>query len=88
MHDYKWTSFSVLVATQGEFAVSITSTSATASASVEIFVDGNSIGTVTVPASGNTTALTTPALSPGSHGIAVRSVSGTFNMTQMVVQAR
>ncbi len=88
MHDYKWTTFSVLVATQGDFAVSITSTTATPGASAEVFVDGNSIGTITVPASGNTTALPTPALSSGSHGIVVRCVSGAFNMTQVVVQAK
>ncbi len=87
MHDYKWTSFSVLVSTQGEFTVSITSTSASSGAEAEIFVDGNSIGTVTVSGSGNTTPLTTPTLSAGSHGIMVRNLAGTFYMTKVVVQA-
>jgi hypothetical protein len=86
MHDYKWTGFSVLVSTQGVFTVSLTADSATSGAQAEILVDGNSIGTVTVPSSGNTSALSTPTLSVGSHGILVRSLSGTFNLTQVVVQ--
>jgi len=87
MHDYKWTGFSVLVSTQGTFNVSLTASTATANAEAEIFVDGNSIGTVTVPSSGNTTALLTPTLLVGSHGILVRSLTGTFNLTQVVVQS-
>jgi hypothetical protein len=86
MHDYKWTGFSVLVSTQGVFTVSLTATSATSGAQAEILVDGNSIGTVNVSASGSTTALTTPTLSVGSHGILVRSLAGTFYMTQVHVQ--
>ncbi len=86
MHDYKWTGFSVLVSTQGAFTVSLTADSATSGAQAEILVDGNSIGTVTVPSSGNTSALSTPTLSVGSHGILVRSLTGTFNLTHVVVQ--
>ena len=88
MHDHKWTGFSVLVSTQGAFTVSLTANSATANAEAEIFVDGNSIGTVTVSGSGNTAALSTPTLSVGSHGIMVRSLACTFNMTQVNVQAQ
>jgi fibronectin type 3 domain-containing protein len=86
MHDYKWTGFSVLVSTQGVFTVTLTADSATSGAQAEILVDGNSIGTVTVPSSGNTAALSTPALSVGSHGILVRSLTGTFDLTHVVVQ--
>ena len=86
MHNYKWTSFSVLVSTQDAFTVALVTDSATSGAEGEIFVDGNSIGTVTVPTSGNPSALTTPALAAGSHGIMVRSVAGSFNLDQLNIQ--
>jgi len=86
MHDYKWSGFSVLVSNHGTFAVSLTANIATSGAQAEILIDGNSIGTVMVK-SGNTSALSTPTLLVGSHGILVRSLTGTFNLTQVVVQA-
>ncbi len=85
MHDRKWTGFSVLVSTQGVFTISLTADSATSGAEAEILVDGDSIGTVTVK-SGNSTALSTPTLLVGSHGILVRNLTGTFNLTKVVVQ--
>ena len=87
MHDYKWTGFSVLVSTQAAFTVSLTADSATSGAQAEILVDGNSIGTVTVPSAGNTSALSTSTLSAGSHGILVRSLTGSFNLVHVVVQS-
>ena len=86
MHDNKWSGFSVRVSTEEAFTVSLTAFSATSGAQAEILIDGDSIGTVTVPNSGSSAALPTPTLSVGSHGILVRNLSGTFNLTKVSVQ--
>ena len=85
MAQRRWLGFSVNVSSQGVFKISLNA-SAASGAQAEILVDGNSIGTVTVPSIGDSLALTTPALSVGSHGIVVRNVTGTFNLNQVKVQ--
>jgi uncharacterized protein YjdB len=86
LHDYKWASFSVLVSAQQAFTISVAANSANAGAEAEILVDGVSLGTVTVPNSGGSAALTTPELKSGSHGILIRGVSGSFDLSQVAVQ--
>jgi hypothetical protein len=88
MHDYKWTGFSVLVSSQQAFTISLNANSATSGAEAEILVDGTSLGTVTVPSSGYSATVTTPVLANGSHGILIRSTSGTFNLQHINVQAQ
>jgi len=92
MSSQSWMGFSVLVSTVDSYNVILSAGATTAGAQLEIFVDGNSIGTATVANTGsltvytNSLALTTPSLSIGSHGIVVRSVSGTAQLNQVIVQ--
>jgi hypothetical protein len=86
--DYIWTGFSVLVSTQGVFTVSLNAKNVSSGAQAEILIDGNSIGTVNVTGSGNTAALPTPTLTVGSHGILVRNIAGTFDLSKVIVQAQ
>jgi len=93
MSNQNWAGFSVEVSTAGAFQVVLNTGAATTGAQIEVFADGNSIGTVTVTNTGSlstyadNTALTTPQLSVGSHGILVRSVAGVAQLNQVKVQA-
>jgi hypothetical protein len=79
-----WLGFPVFVSSQGVFSVVLNSSNASG-AQAEVLVDGNSIGTIAV-SDGDTTALITPSLSVGSHGILVRNVAGTFQLNQVKIQ--
>ena len=85
MVNRSWLGFPVHVSTQGVFNVVLNASSA-AGAQAEVLIDGNSIGTVTVPGGSDSAALTTPSLSVGSHGIVVRNTAGTFSLNQIKVQ--
>jgi len=62
-------------------------------AQAEVFVDGQSLGILSVPNTGSvsvfadTASLLTPSLAAGSHGILVRNVNGTFVLNQIKVSA-
>jgi hypothetical protein len=86
MANRSWLGFPVHVSAQGVFNVVLNASSA-AGAQAEVLIDGNSIGTVTVPSGSDSAALTTPSLAVGSHGILVRNTAGTFNLNQIKVQA-
>ncbi len=86
MANRSWLGFAVHVSAQGAFNVVLNASSA-AGAQAEVLIDGNSIGTVTVPGGSDSAALTTPSLSVGSHGILVRNTAGTFNLDQIKVTA-
>lgn len=81
-----WLGYPVSVPAPGTFKVALTASAATG-AQAEILIDGLSIGTVTVPASGASTALATPTLAAGSHGILIRNAAGSFVLSQILVQA-
>ena len=86
MANRSWLGFPVRVSTPGVFKIML-SVSAATGAQSEVLVDGNSLGTVTLPPTGSAPALTTTNLSAGSHGIVVRNISGSFQLNQVVVQA-
>jgi hypothetical protein len=81
----KWLGFPVHVATAGVFKITL-NTTYTAPAEAEILVDGNFLGKVALSSTASAPTVTTPNLSVGSHGIVVRNVSGTFQLSQIVVQ--
>jgi hypothetical protein len=86
MANRSWLGFPVHVSAQGVFNV-VLNASAAAGAQAEVLIDGNSIGTVTVPGGSDSAALTTPSLAVGSHGIVVRNTAGTLNLDQIKVTA-
>jgi hypothetical protein len=86
LSQYGWVSYPVLVSNSGSFKIAL-SASSVASAQAEIIVDGVSLGTVAVPGSGSSVAIVTPTLAIGSHGIIVRNAAGSFNLSQILVQA-
>ncbi|HEX7599737.1 MAG TPA: hypothetical protein VF518_16085, partial [Polyangia bacterium] len=86
MANRSWLGFPVRVSTPGAFKI-VLSASAATEAQAEVLVDGNTLGTVTLPATGNAPALATPNLPAGSHGIVVRTIAGSFQLNQLVVQA-
>jgi len=79
-----WNGYPVLVASARTFTIALTS-AASSSGIADIVVDGVSIGTVSMPSSGTTSAFTTPTLSPGTHGVTIRCVSGTFSLSTVVI---
>ena len=50
-------------------------------------MDGRSVGTVDVPASGDTVTLPVGVLQPGAHGIMLRARAGTFGLSRVSVTA-
>ena len=54
---------------------------------VEVFVDGRSVGTIDVPASGDTVMIPVGTLQPGSHGILLRARAGSFGLSRVSVLA-
>jgi hypothetical protein len=86
MANRSWLGFPVRVSSAGVVKV-VLSVTAAAGAQAEVLVDGNTLGTVTLPATGNAPALATPNLPAGSHGVVVRNISGSFQLNQVVVQA-
>lgn len=92
MSNQSWMSFSVLVSTAGPYNLTLNAGAAATGAQLQVFVDGSSIGTATVPNTGsltvfaNSSTLSTPNLSVGSHGIMVRSVSGVAQLNKITVQ--
>ena len=81
-----WLGYPVKVTTAGRFRIALTASAAT-SAQAEILVDGVSLGSVAVPASGVSAVLVTPTLAAGSHGIVVRNTAGSFTLSQIQVTA-
>ncbi len=81
----KWLGFPVHVATPGVFKITL-NTTYTAPAEAEVLVDGHGLGKVALSSTASAPTVVTPSLSVGSHGIVVRNVAGTFQLSQVVVQ--
>src|SRR5262249_13410143 len=70
----------------GGYSVRATATSSNGGR-VEVFVDGRSVGTIDVPASGDTVTLPAGVLQPGVHGILLRARAGSFGLSRVSVGA-
>jgi hypothetical protein len=81
-----WTGATFRVDADASFAVRLTATASTAGRA-EVFVDGKSLGTINVPATGTTVALPTGTLAAGVHGVVIRARAGSFGLSQVSIQA-
>ncbi|HTD21413.1 MAG TPA: Ig-like domain repeat protein [Terriglobales bacterium] len=88
-----WLGYPVYTAAAQPFHIVLNVAATSSGAQAEVFVDGQSLGILTVPNTGSvsvfadTASLVTPSLAAGSHGILVRNVSGTFVLNQIKVSA-
>jgi hypothetical protein len=81
-----WTGATFRVDADASFAVRLTATASTAGRA-EVFVDGKSLGTINVPATGTTVALPTGTLAAGVHGVVIRARAGSFGLSRVSVVA-
>ncbi len=79
-----WNGAMFRVDSAGSFNVRATATSSNGG-QVEVFVDGRSLGTITVPPGGDTVTLPAGTLQPGVHGILLRARAGTFGLSRVSV---
>jgi hypothetical protein len=84
MSNHSWLGFPVKATVAKTYSITVTGT-ASSSGIAEIIFDGVSLGTVSVPSSGNSAALVTPSLAIGSHGMMIRCSSGTFSFSNITV---
>jgi PA14 domain/Fibronectin type III domain len=80
--NWKGTTFRLDAA--GSYGVRATATASTGGR-VEVFVDGQSVGTIDVPSSGDTVTLPAGTLQPGLHGIVLRARAGSFGLSRVSV---
>lgn len=83
---YGWRPYSLLVTTPAKYKISLQASSSNADAKAEIIVDGVTLATVAVPASGRSQVITTPRLTTGSHGLVIRNAAGAFKLDSVLVQ--
>jgi PA14 domain len=68
----------------GSYSLRLTGT-ASNGGQVEVFVDGRSLGTVAVPANGDTSLINVGQLTAGAHGIILRARAGSFGIGRVSV---
>ena len=89
----RWRGYPVSVSAANAFSVVLNVAANASGAQAEVFMDGQSLGVLAIPNTGSTSnftdtaALVTANLAPGSHGIMVRNVTGSFVLNQIKVQA-
>src|SRR5262245_23679220 len=81
-----WNGAIFRVDTAGSFSVRATGTVSNGGR-VEVFVDGRSVGTVDVPANGETARLSVGTLGSVEHGIVLRARAGSFGIARVSVLA-
>jgi hypothetical protein len=82
----QWNGAIFRVDSAGTFSVRATATSSSGGR-LEIVVDGRSVGTIDVPASGDTATIPLGTLEPGVHGIIIRAVAGSFGLSRVSIVA-
>jgi hypothetical protein len=88
-----WLGYPVYTPATQTFSVVLNVAATSPGGQAEVFVDGQSIGALTIPNTGSnsvfadTISLTTPSLTAGSHGILVRNVAGSFVLNQIKLKA-
>ena len=82
----EWNGANFRVDASGPFSLKLTGT-ASSGGRVEVYVDGKSVGTFDVPASGDTTPVYLGTLEAGAHGIVLRARAGTFSIGKVSVLA-
>lgn len=91
--NWTWVNYVVKVSTASTFNVGLRAGSVGTSNTAEVYVDGASLGTITIPNTGSnstvqaTTALAAGTLVAGTHGITVKARSGSFCFDQVIVTA-
>jgi hypothetical protein len=82
----EWNGANFRVDASGSYSLRLTGT-ASNGGRVEVFVDGRSLGTINVPASGDTALISLGTLAPGEHGVILRARAGTFGIGKVSVLA-
>jgi len=81
----EWNGANFRVDTAGAFSLRLTGTASTGG-QVEVYVDGKSLGVITVPV-GDTTPISLGTLSPGEHGVILRARAGTYSIGKVSILA-
>jgi Carbohydrate binding module (family 6) len=86
----QWFSYTTLAKQSGAFNLRLKAGAEDANGKVEIWVDGNWLGTLTIPSTGSLGTTTdtsdlTMQLNEGIHGLMIRTASGTVNVNQIIL---
>jgi Carbohydrate binding module (family 6) len=86
----QWFSYTTLAKKSGAFNLRLKAGAEDANGKVEIWVNGNWLGTLTIPSTGSLGTTTdtsnlTMQLNEGIHGLMIRTASGTVNVNQIIL---